>query len=55
MLPFGSPEQVRAQVKENLRVFGEGGGYVFNPVHNIQAGVPVENLLAMFEAVEEYR
>lgn len=53
-LPFGTPEQVRAQVRENLAVFGKGGGYVFNPIHNVQACVPIENLLAMYETVHEY-
>lgn len=53
-LPFGTPEQVYAEVIENLEAFGNGDGYVFNTVHNIQANVPIENLLAMFEAVEAY-
>ena len=51
VLPFGSADEVRAAVRESLRIFGEGGGYVFNTVHNVQAGVPVENLLALYEAV----
>jgi uroporphyrinogen-III decarboxylase len=54
-LPFGTPEEVRDQVRERLRIFGQGGGYVFNPIHNVQAGVPVENLLALYEAFREYR
>ncbi len=54
-LPFGTPAQVREQVRESLETFGRGGGYVFAAVHNIQAGVPVENLLALFEAVRDYR
>ena len=52
-LPFGTPEQVRAEVRERLRTFGPGGGFVFNTVHNVQAQVPVENLLAMYETVRE--
>ena len=51
-LPFGTPEEVRREVKRNLEIFGKDGGYVFNTVHNIQANVPVENLLAMFETVD---
>jgi hypothetical protein len=51
-LPFGTPAQVYEQVRERVRVFGRGGGFVFNPVHNIQQNVPVENMLAMFEALE---
>jgi hypothetical protein len=54
-LPFGAPEQIRQQVKERLHIFGRGGGYVFNPIHNVQASIPVENLLALYEAVNEYR
>jgi len=53
-LPFGTPDEVRAQVRERLQIFGKGGGFVFNPIHNVQAGVPIENLLAMYEALREY-
>jgi uroporphyrinogen-III decarboxylase len=51
-LPFGTPDEVRREVKSNLDIFSAGGGYVFNTVHNIQANIPVENLLAMFETVD---
>jgi uroporphyrinogen-III decarboxylase len=54
-LPFGTPEQVRNQVRERMEIFGKGGGFVFNTIHNVQAGVPVENLLALYEAIQEYR
>ncbi len=54
-LPFGTPAQVREQVRQSLETFGRGGGYVFAAVHNVQAGVPVENLLALFEAVRDFR
>ncbi len=54
LLPFGTPDQVRAQVRERIRVFGRGGGFVFNTIHNVQARVPAENLLALYEAVQEY-
>ena len=54
VLPFGTPDEVRSQVRENLKIFGKGGGYVFNPIHNVQAKVPIENLLAMYETVHEY-
>jgi len=53
-LPFGSPAQVRQEVRERIETFGPGGGFVFNTIHNIQAGVPVENLMAMFEALKDY-
>ncbi len=50
-LPFGSPEDVRREVEERIRIFGPGGGFVFNTIHNVQARVPVENLLALYRAV----
>ncbi len=48
-LPFGSLDEVRGEVRERLKVFGPGGGFVFNAVHNIQALVPVANVVAMYE------
>ena len=53
-LPFGTPDEVRAEVRERIRAFAPGGGFVFNPIHNVQANTPVENVLAMFEAVKEF-
>lgn len=53
-LPFGTVEDVRREVRERIRAFGPGGGFVFNAVHNIQALVPVENVLAMYEAARGY-
>ena len=53
-LPFGTPEEVRAEVIERIRIFGPGGGFVFNPVHNVQANTPPENLVALYQAVRDY-
>ncbi|HOK73971.1 MAG TPA: uroporphyrinogen decarboxylase family protein [Bacteroidales bacterium] len=53
VLAFGTPQDVRRQVIENCRIFGEGGGFVFNTVHNIQANVPVENIVSMVETLKE--
>ncbi len=53
-LAFGAPEEVRAQVLERCEVLGRDGGFVFNSVHNIQANVPIPNIVAMFEAVGEF-
>lgn len=53
-LPFGTPDDVRREVRERMRIFGPGGGFVFNSVHNIQAQTPAENLIALYEAVREY-
>ncbi len=55
VLPFGTPEEVRAMVRERMRVFGPGGGFVFTTIHNVQAGIPTENLLALYDAVRRSR
>jgi hypothetical protein len=54
-LPFGTPEEVRREVRERVEIFARGGGFVFAGIHNIQAGVPIENLLALFETFRKYR
>lgn len=54
-LPFGTPEEVSRQVEERVRIFGEGGGFVFNTIHNIVARTPIENVLAMFETLKRVR
>jgi len=54
-LPFGTPDEIRRQVRERMEIFGAGGGFVFNTIHNVQANVPVENLVALYEAVRQYR
>ena len=54
VLPTASPEEVRRQVQRNLAAFKPGGGYVFNNVHNIQEGVPAENIVALFDAAHEF-
>ena len=48
-LPFGSVEEVRQEVRDNLSILGAGGGYILAPCHNIQPITPVENILAMYE------
>lgn len=50
-IAFGTPDQVYAEVSERIAIFNDGGGFVFNSIHNIQANTPTENILAMFEAV----
>jgi uroporphyrinogen decarboxylase len=54
VLPFGTPQEVREEVKKRIEVFAPGGGFVFCPVHNILAEVPSENIVAMMETVQEY-
>jgi uroporphyrinogen decarboxylase len=53
-LPFATPAEIREEVKNNLDTFMPGGGYVFNNIHNIQTGVPAENIVAMYEAAFEF-
>ncbi|MHC4073668.1 MAG: uroporphyrinogen decarboxylase family protein, partial [Planctomycetota bacterium] len=54
VLPFATPDEVRAHVKQNVEILKPRGGYVFNNVHNIQAGVPTENIVALFDAAYEF-
>jgi len=54
VLPFGTPEEVKEEVKRRIKDLAPGGGFVFNQVHNIQPGVPPKNIVAMFEAANEY-
>jgi len=54
ILPFEKPDKIREEVKKNIEIFKPGGGYVFNNCHNIQVGVPPENIVAMYEAAYEY-
>lgn len=54
VLPFGTKEEVIEQVKERVRIFGSGGGFVFAAVHNIQHGVPPQNVEAMIETILKY-
>jgi uroporphyrinogen decarboxylase len=53
VLPFGTPAEVYEHTRQNVEVFKPGGGFVFSQVHNIQANVPPENIVAMFEAVHD--
>ncbi|MEI8113963.1 MAG: uroporphyrinogen decarboxylase family protein [Bacteroidia bacterium] len=53
-LPYSTPEQVREEVLRLCEIFAKDGGFVFNTVHNIQANVPVENIVAMVDAIREF-
>jgi len=53
ILPSGTPEQVKEDVKRNIEALAPGGGFVFSTVHNIQAEVPPQNILAMIEALRK--
>jgi hypothetical protein len=52
-LPFGTPDEVYREVRERIEIFGEDGGFVFNTIHNIQGPTSVENLRAMFRAIQD--
>ena len=54
ILPFGTAAEVREQVLRRCEIFAPGGGFVFNTIHNIQARTPVENIVAMIDAVHEF-
>ncbi|NLE37961.1 MAG: hypothetical protein GX621_08040 [Pirellulaceae bacterium] len=54
VLPVASPARIRDDVRRHLEIFRPGGGYVFNNCHNIQAGVPPENIVAMYDAAYEF-
>ena len=53
-LPFGTPAEVREEVLRRCEIFAPGGGFVFNAVHNVQAGTPIKNIVAMIDAVHEF-
>lgn len=52
-LPFGTPEEVYREACERIAIFNDGGGFVFNAIHNIQGPTPAENILALFRAVRD--
>ncbi|QBG49140.1 methyltransferase [Verrucomicrobia bacterium S94] len=54
-LPFGTPEEVYREVRERIDIFAPGGGFVFDAIHNVQANTPIENVVAMFKALEDAR
>jgi uroporphyrinogen decarboxylase len=54
VLPFGTPDEVAGEVKRRIDDLAPGGGFVCAAVHNIQALVPPENIVAMFDTALEY-
>jgi uroporphyrinogen decarboxylase len=55
VLPFGTPEQVRQEVRERMRVLGEDGGYICSPDHMIKRETPLENILALYDEINTFR
>ena len=54
ILPTGTTQEVKDDVRRNIEVLAPDGGYIFNTIHNIQADVPPENIIAMWEALQEF-
>ena len=54
-LPFGTPKEVYNEVRNRIEIFNRNGGFVFNSIHNVQSNVPTENILAMFNAINDAR
>jgi uroporphyrinogen-III decarboxylase len=52
-MAFGMPDEVYRQVRERIEILNDGGGFVFNSIHNIQAPTSTENLLALFRAIRD--
>jgi uroporphyrinogen-III decarboxylase len=52
-IAFGTPEAVYAEVRERIDIYNEGGGFVFDAIHNVQGNTPVDNVLAMFRAIRD--
>ena len=53
-VPFGTQEDVRNEVRENIEILGKGGGYILAPCHNLQPVTPTENIVTLYEAVDEF-
>ena len=54
VLPFGTPQEVRNEVRDRVEALAPGGGYILCTSHNIQADVPVENAMELFKAYQDY-
>lgn len=52
-LPFGSPDEIRREVKERLKTIGKNGGLILSPTHHVQLDTPMENFLAMQRTITE--
>ncbi len=53
-MPFGTPEEVYKEAMERLEIFSKNGGYVYNPIHNIQSQTSAENMMAFFQAAKDF-
>jgi uroporphyrinogen decarboxylase len=53
ILPSGTPQQVKTEVRRLIREVGADGGFILSPAHTVMADVPVENMVALIETVQE--
>jgi uroporphyrinogen decarboxylase len=53
-MPFGTPEDVRREVKQRIETVGKNGGLILGPTHSLEPDVPWENIVALYEAIEQY-
>ena len=53
-LPFGTPDEIKRTVSSRIKILGKGGGFILAPSHNLQPDIPIENIIAMYEAKREY-
>ena len=53
-MPFGTPDDVRREVRDKIKALGKGGGYILCTSHNIQADTPLENLNALLGAYRDW-
>lgn len=53
-LPFGKPAEIRKEVLGRCEIFSRDGGFIFNAIHNVQAHTPIENIVAVIDAVKEF-
>ena len=54
LLPFGTPKEIREEIKRLIRILGPGGGWIAAPAHNIEPETPPENIMAMYDALQEF-
>jgi hypothetical protein len=52
-MAFGTPDEVYREVRERIEIFNDGGGFVFNSIHNVQGNTSIDNVLAMFKAIKD--
>lgn len=54
LIPFGTPAEIKEQVKHTMDIFKSGGGYIFGTTHNLQVNDPIDNIIALYETANEF-